>query len=88
MAENRDFRKEDIDREEIAKAARDPEEAKKEGAHLYGEGMTTPDSTKIPYTSEGEPDYRATGKNASQGGAGEGGSSEGNSRLGREESER
>ena len=86
MAENRDFSKDDIDRDEIARAARDPEQAKKEGAHLYGEGMTTPDSTKIPYTSEGEPDYRATGKNTSQGeGADE--SSE-STRLGREESER
>ncbi len=77
MAENRDkeMKDEQFDRDEIAEAARDPEEAKKKNAHLFGEGMTTPDSTKIPYTSEGEPDYRAK-----QG--------EGSSRLGRDESER
>lgn len=87
MAENRDFSKDDIDRDEIARAARNPEQAKKEGAHLFGEGMTTPDSTKIPYTSEGEPDYRATGKNTSQD-EGVNDSDEGSSRLGRDESER
>lgn len=89
MADNRDFNKEDIDRDEIAKAARNPEQAKKDGAHLFGEGMTTPDSTKVPYTSEGEPDYRAlNGKDAQEGGMGESGSSDRSSRLGREESER
>lgn len=86
MAEHRDFSKDDIDRDEISKAARDPEEAKKDGAHLFGEGMTTPDSTKIPYTSEGEPDYRAKGKDASQQDEDE--SSDHSSRLGRDESER
>lgn len=86
MADKRDFNREDIDRDEIAKAARNPEEAKKDGAHLFGEGMTTPDSTKIPYTSEGEPDYRARGGSESREGGSD--SSEGSSRLGREESER
>ncbi len=77
MAKDRDkgTDKEQFDRDEIAEAARDPEEAKKKNAHLYGEGMTTPDSTKIPYTSEGEPDYRAA-------------EGDGPNRLGREESEK
>ncbi len=91
MAENRkDERKYDVDREEVAKAARDPEAAKKDGAHLYGEGMTTPDSTKVPYTSEGEPDWRAAqGGSGSQAGTSES-ETEGNRshELGRDESER
>lgn len=59
MAENRDDELRGADPAEIAKAARDPEQAKKDGVKLFGAGMTTPDSTTIPYTSEGEPDERA-----------------------------